>query len=95
MTRSDSCVLCGNDVATEVRMAILEWREPIGKEIWAHVPRCTDVAACRARVENVLREPWPVKDGTPPSVLLPEPDPEAEHPPAAPVDEEVEIPWLR
>jgi hypothetical protein len=88
MSQTDSCVLCGNDVGTEVRMQLVEWREPIGKEIWSHIPRCSDAIACRARVENVLGEPWPIDDDTPAT-----PKPAAAVEPAADVEEL--IPWLR
>jgi hypothetical protein len=71
-------------------MSFVEWREPIGKDIWAHIPRCVDATACRARCE-AAGEPWPIADGTPASVLtLPDEEPEA---PAASPEEEA-IPWL-
>jgi len=86
-----ACVICGNDVAIEIRIALVEWREPVGKEIWSTIPRCVDVAACRARCE-AIGEPWPIADGTPASVLtLPDEEPET---PVAPSAEEEAIPWL-
>jgi hypothetical protein len=66
--RSSACLLCGHDVSIDVRMALVEWREPVGREVWAHVPRCVDATACRLRVE-LLGEPWPVADGTPATVI--------------------------
>jgi hypothetical protein len=84
----EACVLCGSDTEPRV-MALIEWTEPIGRDLWAHVPRCVDRAACRYRVELVLGEPWPVNDGTP-APVKPVTAPE----PPAPVVEE-EISWLR
>jgi len=94
---SSACVLCGHDVATEVRMAMVEWREPISKEIWSTVPRCIDRAACRQRVETVLREPWPVADGTPDSVIPPVGEPVLADVATSPdvAEEEEVVPWLR
>jgi len=73
------CLLCGSE--TEDRaMAFVEWREPVGNQIWSHIPICRDRAACRSRVETVLEEPWPLRDGTPapprpPAVTEPELEP--------------------
>jgi len=85
------CVLCGDEIGDRV-MALIEWSEPIGRDIWSYVPRCVDRAACRERVERVLEEPWPVNDGTPPPTpraavptAPPEPEPAEEEGPA----------WLR
>lgn len=63
------CVLCGAETEPRV-MALVEWAEPIGREQWSHVPRCVDRDACRSRVEVVLREPWPLNDGTPAPVRV-------------------------
>jgi hypothetical protein len=43
-------------------MGLVEWREPVGRERFTAVPRCVDKVACRRRVENELREPWPVAE---------------------------------
>lgn len=58
------CVLCGSETA-ETRMQLVEWCEPVGTQRWSVIPRCTDRTACRARVEDVLGEAWPIADGTP------------------------------
>jgi hypothetical protein len=82
--RSSACLICGHDVSIDVRMALVEWREPVGREVWSHVPRCVDGVACRSRVE-LLGEPWPVADGTPDSPRsVPAPEP---------IEEEI-VPWL-
>jgi len=93
MTRSiEACVLCGAETGDRV-MAIVEWSEPIGRETWSHVPRCVDRAACRATVEVVLGEPWPVADGTP-APVKPVPPAEAAAPVATSAVEEI-LPWMR
>ncbi|HEY8819557.1 MAG TPA: hypothetical protein VIM25_12165 [Candidatus Limnocylindrales bacterium] len=92
MSHTDACVLCGNDVGTAVRMQLVEWREPIGKETWSYIPRCSEPKACRDRVENVLGEPWPLDGDTPATAKPSAPDASSVVTQSEP--EEV-IPWLR
>ena len=58
--RESECVLCG--VTFDVAVGLVDWADPIGRTFEA-VPRCTDVAACRGRVE-AAGERWPVADRT-------------------------------
>lgn len=53
------CAICGAD-GQPTRMALVEWREPVGRERFTAVPRCVDRVACRRRVENELGELWPI-----------------------------------
>jgi hypothetical protein len=53
-----SCALCGIS-GPQVRPFLVEWAEPIGNRRFDVMPRCSDVAECRARVEQ-QGEPWPL-----------------------------------
>ena len=65
MSRYLSCALCGVD-GPQVRPALVEWAVPetsdTPKTRFSSIPRCTDVADCRQRVEQVGDE-WPLVDG--------------------------------
>lgn len=50
------CALCGTTSPT-VRVALVEWREPIEGQRWSAIPRCPERAACRSRVE-AAGETW-------------------------------------
>jgi len=52
------CDLCGTR-STDVRPGLVAWIDPA--QPYAAVDRCSDVAACRARVE-AAGEPWPVRE---------------------------------
>lgn len=54
------CLLCGNDRLTEVRVSLARWRDP-NPYLYSTIPRCSDRAACRERVE-LLGDDWPVID---------------------------------
>lgn len=93
---AEPCCICGSETGPTKR-ELVEWREPVrndltGKlEVWSHVPRCIDRAACRARVELPkpagLGEPWPIDDDTP--------APARPAPVAEPVEVEELSPWFR
>ena len=57
-----TCLLCGD--SGSVRMARAKWRtgRPVGGRMWEAIPRCTDRAACRERIE-ALGERWPLVEG--------------------------------
>lgn len=60
MNRETTCLLCGatsHDVAT----ALVAWRNPVGRDRFAAIPRCRDRAACRGRVE-AAGEPWELEE---------------------------------
>lgn len=54
------CALCGI-AGPQVRPFIVEWAEPIGSRRFDSLPRCSDVAECRQRVEQ-RGETWPLVD---------------------------------
>lgn len=66
MTAS-SCLLCGNDRPSDVRVSLARWRDP-QPAMFGAIPRCIDRKACRSRCE-ALGEDWPVIDPDEPSVL--------------------------
>ena len=45
-----ACVLCGA-VGPDVKVRLVEWREPIDGERFSAIPRCQDHKGCRIRVE--------------------------------------------
>lgn len=49
MNRESACLLCG-DINPDVRMALVEWRNPIANRRYEAIPRCADHEACRGRV---------------------------------------------
>ena len=53
-----SCALCGIS-GPQVRPFLVEWAEPIGSKRFDSLPRCTDVAECKQRVEQ-QGESWPL-----------------------------------
>jgi hypothetical protein len=56
------CGLCGYESDQEVRMGFVRWTEPGDPpRPFGAMPRCTDRAACRARVERA-GEAWEVAD---------------------------------
>ncbi len=58
-----TCDVCG-DRSLDVRAGLVEWLALA--QPYAHVDRCMDVAACRARVE-AAGQSWPVRDPKPTS----------------------------
>ncbi len=52
------CDICG-DRSLDVRPGLVAWRDLA--QPYAHVDRCEDEAACRARVEAAGEE-WPVME---------------------------------
>lgn len=52
------CALCGRTGAG-IERALVHWIEALPGMSWAHVPRCTDRPACRARVEG-SGQSWPL-----------------------------------
>ena len=52
------CDICG-DRSLDVRAGLVAWRDLA--QPYANVDRCSDVAACKARVQ-ASGEPWPVID---------------------------------
>jgi hypothetical protein len=83
-SRQRTCLLCGADTG-EVQVVLVEWREPIGRKRYDHLPRCRDVDACWTRVTTVVGEDWPVADGRPARAPV-QPEPPTE-PPEAVVEE--------
>jgi hypothetical protein len=55
-----SCALCGR-TAPDVKVCLVEWREPVENQRWSAVPRCANRKDCRARVE-AQGEEWEVRD---------------------------------
>jgi hypothetical protein len=71
-------LVCGHE-AHDVGVALVAWRQPLGREQFSAIPRCRDREACRSRLEAIGDE-WPVDDGSAPTLrpvtVLPEPEPE-------------------
>lgn len=84
MSRTGDCFICGAP-GQQVEVRLIAWREPVGTDLYATVPRCVDRAGCRQRVE-AAGDDWPIDDGTPPTYrpstapaeLVPEPVPAEE-----------------
>jgi len=79
---SRECVICGN--RGDVRLGLVEWREPVEGETWTSLPRCVDRQACRDRLE-ALGELWDLVDRTTGRVVVvvelpPDPEPATEVP---------------
>ncbi len=55
---SRECAICG-DRSLDVRPGLVEWTDV--SPYYANIDRCSDQAACRARVE-ARGDPWPVRD---------------------------------
>ena len=62
-----TCMLCGNERTTEVRVSLARWRDP-NPYLFSAIPRCIDRRACRARCE-ALGDDWMVLDPHEVSVL--------------------------
>jgi hypothetical protein len=60
MSERLACAICG-DESHDVRMALIEWKQPIDGVRFDSVPRCADRAACRVRCE-AMGEDWPVPE---------------------------------
>lgn len=58
-TEPTYCALCGHTDKRDLRYALVHWREADPGMQYAHVPRCTNVEACRARVQ-ANGESWPL-----------------------------------
>lgn len=58
-----SCALCGH-TDPQVRMALVEWIDPVEDQRFSAVARCPDHVACRGRVEGA-GESWEVVDPLP------------------------------
>jgi len=58
-----TCVLCGH-TDLQVRMALVEWIDPVEDQRFGAVARCADHVACRGRVE-ATGEAWEVVDPAP------------------------------
>lgn len=51
MTHQDNtCLLCGTQ-NNDVRMGLIAWSNPIGRDRFTAAPRCRDKMSCRDRVE--------------------------------------------
>ena len=48
--RDTTCLLCGI-VSADVRVGLIAWRNPIGRDRFTAAPRCRDKMSCRDRVE--------------------------------------------
>ena len=57
MSHYQACLLCGVE-GPQIRIALVEWKDP-EPERFAAIPRCSDVAGCRSRVD-AQGEPWPL-----------------------------------
>lgn len=55
-----TCLLCGHE-SHDVRVGLVEWKDPVGSERFSSIPRCQNRRACRARLEAIGDE-WPVWD---------------------------------
>lgn len=94
-----ACGLCGD--MTSVRSRPTRWTPEAAKEqgkkgVYDVVDRCNDAQACRARVEGVMGETWPLDDRTVPTRPAdtpPDPMPAPVAP--SPVASEEDIEWLR
>jgi hypothetical protein len=65
--RLGTCLVCGGE-DVEIVGGMVEWLEPVDGVIWQHIERCVDRPACRARLELIPGERWPVNDRTPATV---------------------------
>lgn len=52
-----ACLLCGVE-GPQVRISLVEWKQP-EPERFSAIPRCSDVAGCRSRVD-AQDEEWPI-----------------------------------
>ncbi len=84
-----ACLLCGAETG-EITVRLIEWREPIDRRRYEHLPRCVRVDDCWARVTAIAGEDWPVNDGRP--ARAPQPERPAEEAPADAPPEDPE--WL-
>ena len=66
--RDGTCLLCGT-TSLDVKVGLIRWREPIGRDVFTSAPRCLDRPACRARLE-AAGEVWDVLDAVRPTVEL-------------------------
>jgi hypothetical protein len=66
MSRYLECALCGVE-GPQVRVALVEWADAV-TERFSSLPRCSDVADCRQRVEQ-QGDIWPLAEvRLPPSI---------------------------
>ena len=56
-----SCALCGQ-TDYQVKVALVEWRDPVEGQRFSAVARCQDRVGCRRRVEESGQE-WEVVEG--------------------------------
>lgn len=62
--RLGTCLVCGAE-RVETSLDLIEWIEPVS-ERFGILERCRDRVTCRARLEAIPGEKWPIADGTPP-----------------------------
>ena len=48
--RDTTCLLCGV-ISGDVKVGLIAWRNPIGRDRFTAAPRCRDKMSCRDRVE--------------------------------------------
>lgn len=69
----EPCFLCGATTG-DIRVSLVEWRDPPTSDIYTSGPRCVDRQFCRNRVEGQGLT-WEVVDRTVPVVQPPPADP--------------------
>jgi hypothetical protein len=60
MNRETTCLLCGI-TSHDVTTGLVAWKNPIGRDRFAAIPKCRDKVACRDRVE-AAGEPWELEE---------------------------------
>lgn len=60
MNRDTVCLLCGLP-SKDVAVGLVAWKNPVGRDRFAAIPRCRDRVACRGRVE-AAGEPWELEE---------------------------------
>jgi hypothetical protein len=60
-TEPTECAICGWK-GRDLRRGLVEWVDALPGMRYAHVDRCDDRQACRARVQ-AAGKPWPIHDG--------------------------------
>lgn len=59
MTERDTCAICQNPDKRDLGTSLAHWREAPPGMAYSHEIRCSDVAACKRRVE-LAGKAWPL-----------------------------------
>jgi hypothetical protein len=59
MTDPDRCSICGHTEPRDLTTSLAHWRDAPKGMAYSHETRCSDVRACKRRVE-LAGKPWPL-----------------------------------